>query len=102
MIITMNKNKENNEYVWYNFYIEIQAGTTMDSRGRARAIYNQKKGLFKFNKLHDLREKSIEIIEEKTDPCLLNNSKILFACLQKMLEFKKSNIYPNIATWASC
>ena len=69
---------------------------------RPKGIYTQKNGLFKFNKIYDLKEQSMEILEEQTDPILLANKNIKFACLQKMLECKKNNIYPDTLAYANC
>ena len=99
----MIKTKEDKQFVWYKFELDISIKTsTVNGKGRPVYEHTQKHGLFKFNKIEDLQENSIELVSEKTDEYFFVHTRPKFACLQQMNGCKKINMYPDVVEFASC
>lgn len=102
MYIKMQKIDENHNFVFYKFETSVLTGNTvLDARGRILNEVAKKSGVFKFNKIDDKKEDSIVMIEDQTDPILLANKNIKFACLYKMNKCKSKKFFDDIVEYAS-
>ena len=97
----MTKQKEDENFIWYQLEVRAKIGTYIDKRGRTLPKFKPLYGIFKFNKKEDLKEKSIELIKEKTDPLLIGNNILLIKCLTKMNECKRKKSFPSIVHYAA-
>ena len=102
MCIPLNKQKENDNFVWYKFEIQIKESNKEE--------FEKRYGIFKFKKDKDVYQKIvagespenfISLIEEETDPIFLSDTRILAKCLVKMIECIKNKDFTDTLLYAS-
>ncbi len=102
MYVTMYKQKEDENFVWYKFEKSICIGKYIDEKGRKLNKFEKKYGLFKFNKkIKNPKTNAIEIIKNKTDKHFWNDRRTLMMCWVKMIQCKKEGSFHNTVTFAS-
>lgn len=97
MQIKLNKQKEDNEFVWYQFEINVTTEYYKDLKKREMAKIEPRFGLIKFKKTGPVEETTYEIIEEKTDQEILadpNFKHVIWGCLYVLMQCKRKGIYP--------
>lgn len=93
----MFKKNETESYAEYSFETSIAGEEYLNEYGRKRFKLRNLKGYFKFEK----DENKIVLDLENTDNFFLDNSRVLIACLIKMLDCKEKNDFPAIVAYAS-
>ena len=105
MASRMTKQKENIDWVWYKFELNVEVGTYLSKSGNLRYKFEPRYGLFKFKKTGEITNDSFEFIKDETEPIFLQDKKIKerisYACLSKMFQCKRENIFPDKVSFQS-
>ena len=104
-LLVMNKQKEDNDFVWYKFETTLTFKNlyAYDEKGRKYRKSKKIHGIFRFRKKGPLEDESFKVIEEDTDPVFLGNQRVrnrlCYIIYVTMKKHHKYNKYPEITSW---
>jgi hypothetical protein len=102
LCIPMTKINEDNDFVWYKFKVSVYVNNnTINKQGTEVEDVEHRYGVFKFKKTGLLKDSTFEIIENQTDPVLMNSERLIYCCFSVMMRCKRNGVYPENEMWAS-
>jgi hypothetical protein len=98
-VITLDKQKENQDFVWYKFNVNVLSNKCVITKKSEKTSADEyRHGVIKFQKTNTIEKTAYEIIKDETDKDLLHNPNfkdIIWACLYALFQCKRKRSYPD-------